>query len=99
MPEPGRISWRGMLLRRGRAWALLLRETTLKSVPFLFHFRELVRLKIGRQHAVPFVDRFLPLRLCEVVLAGLGVKVAKVAQNCGIVTLPAGRLPQRVFRC
>src|ERR1700687_5092031 len=98
MPEPERISWRGMLLRLGVAWGFLLGETPLQSGDFLFHFRKLVRLKIARQHPVPFVDRFLPLRLCEIIFAGLGVEIAKMAQNRGIVTLAAGSPPQRGLR-
>ncbi len=81
-----------MLLRLGVARGFLLDETPLQSGYFLFHFRELVRLEIAGQHAAPFVDRFLPLGLGEIVLTKLRVKIAEVAQNRRIVTLAAGCL-------
>ena len=77
-----------MLLRLGFAGSFLLREAALQSGHFLLHFGEPGRLKIARQNAVPFIERFLPLRLGKIVLAHLGVQIAKVSQYRGIVAFP-----------
>src|SRR5258708_40327523 len=87
-----------MLLRLGVARGFLRGQTPLESGNFLLTCAEPLRLEITRQHAVPFIDGFLPLRLSEIILAKLGVKIAQVAQNRGIVTLATGCLTKRLFR-
>src|SRR5882757_387103 len=84
-----------MLLRLGVARRFLLREPVLEGGHFLFYFGEPSRFEVSGHDAVPLIEGLLPLRLGETVLTHLGVYVAEMAQNRGVMVLAAGSLPKQ----
>src|SRR5690348_4217932 len=64
----------------------------------LFHFGDFVVFQISRQGAAPFRKGLLPFYRREIGPAGLGVNIAEMRANGGIVALPRDGLAKSGFR-